>query len=47
VPFPVPPAQLSQVIFGALQSGLIAARLFGTPDRVEAAADTLMAAVAG
>ncbi|MGH8788656.1 MAG: TetR/AcrR family transcriptional regulator [Cupriavidus necator] len=46
-PFPVPPARLAQVVFGSLQSGLIAARLFGTSDRVEAAADTLMAAVAG
>jgi TetR/AcrR family transcriptional repressor of nem operon len=46
-PFPVPPARLAQVIFGSLQSGLISARLFGTSERVESAADTLMAAVAG
>ncbi|MBP0632207.1 MULTISPECIES: TetR/AcrR family transcriptional regulator [unclassified Cupriavidus] len=46
-PFPVPPPRLAQVVFGSLQSGLIAARLFGTSDRVEAAADTLMAAVTG
>jgi hypothetical protein len=29
-PYPVPPAMLAQVIYRALQSGLIAARLFGT-----------------
>lgn len=46
-PFPVPPARLAQVVFGSLQSGLISARLFGTSDRVESAADTLLAAVAG
>jgi len=46
-PFPVPPQRLAQVILGALQNGLIAARLFGTSDRVESAADTLMAAVTG
>ena len=43
--FPVPPQELAQVIYGALQSGLIAASLFGTPDRLEAAADLVMAAV--
>jgi len=40
-PYPLPPAQLSQVIFGALQNGLISARLFGTPERLEAAAQLL------
>ncbi len=44
-PPPVAPATLAKVIYGALQSGLVASRLFGTPDRMEAAAETLIAAV--
>ena len=44
-PYPVPPAMLAQVIYGALQSGLIAARLFGTQDRLESAAETLLGAL--
>jgi TetR/AcrR family transcriptional repressor of nem operon len=43
--YPVPPAQLAQVIFGAIQSGMIAARLFGDRERINAAADTLTGAV--
>jgi len=43
--YPVPPHQLAQVVYGALQNGLIAARLFGNTERLEAAADTLMGAV--
>lgn len=45
VPYPVPPAMLAQVIYGSLQSGLIAARLFGTQERLEAAAETLLGAL--
>jgi TetR/AcrR family transcriptional repressor of nem operon len=44
-PYPVPPAMLAQVIYGSLQSGLIAARLFGTQERLEAAAETLLGAL--
>ncbi|CAG2161134.1 TetR/AcrR family transcriptional regulator [Cupriavidus numazuensis] len=40
-PYPVPPAQLAEVTYGALQSGMMAARLFGTHDRLEAAAAVL------
>ncbi|WP_427306778.1 TetR/AcrR family transcriptional regulator [Cupriavidus sp. H39] len=40
-PFPLPPQQLAQVIFGALQNGLTSARLFGTWERVDAAAALL------
>ncbi|SDP16553.1 transcriptional regulator, TetR family [Ralstonia sp. 25mfcol4.1] len=44
-PYPVPPAMLAQVIYGSLQSGLIAARLFGTHERLDAAAETLLGAL--
>ncbi|UDM53361.1 TetR/AcrR family transcriptional regulator [Cupriavidus sp. MP-37] len=44
-PFPLPPPQLAQVIFGALQNGLISARLFGTWERVDAAAALLASAM--
>ncbi|SCU74971.1 TetR/AcrR family transcriptional regulator [Cupriavidus necator] len=44
-PCPVPPQQLAQVVFGALQNGLISARLFGTPDRLNAAAALLTSAM--
>ncbi|WP_423198815.1 MULTISPECIES: TetR/AcrR family transcriptional regulator [unclassified Cupriavidus] len=44
-PYPVPPAMLAQVVYGALQSGLISARLFGTQERVESAAQTLLGAL--
>lgn len=37
-PYPMPPQQLAQVVFGALQNGLISARLFGTRERIDAAA---------
>ena len=39
------PRALAQVIYGALQNGLIVARLFGAPERLESAADLLMASV--
>ncbi|MEZ7783713.1 TetR/AcrR family transcriptional regulator [Cupriavidus gilardii] len=42
---PIPAAELAMVIFGALQSGLISARLFRSPERWEAAAQMLLAAV--
>ncbi len=41
-PYPVPPAQLAEVAYGALQSGLVTARLFGTRERLEAAAALLV-----
>lgn len=41
------PAQtMARAVFGALQSGLVVARLFGAPQRIEAASDLLMASVA-
>jgi TetR/AcrR family transcriptional repressor of nem operon len=40
-PYPVPPAQLAQVVYGSLQNGLMAARLFGTHERLEASAAVL------
>lgn len=42
---PIPPQALAQAVFGALQSGLVVARLFGAPQRIEAAADLLTASV--
>lgn len=44
-PYLVSPQQLAQVVFGALQNGLISARLFGTPDRLDAAAALLASAM--
>ncbi|MDF3836539.1 TetR/AcrR family transcriptional regulator [Cupriavidus basilensis] len=43
--FPVTAKAMAQVIYGALQNGLIVARLFGAPERLEAAADLLLASV--
>lgn len=43
--YPVTARALAQVIYGALQNGLIVARLFGAPERLESAADLLMASV--
>jgi TetR/AcrR family transcriptional repressor of nem operon len=43
--FPASPENLAQVLFGALQNGLVAARLYGTPERLESAARVLEAAV--
>lgn len=42
----LPPQQMAMVVFGALQSGAVAARLFQAPERLQAAADMLRAAVA-
>ncbi|SOY61238.1 TetR/AcrR family transcriptional regulator [Cupriavidus taiwanensis] len=44
-PLQLPPQQLAQVVFGALQNGLISARLFGTWERVDAAAALLTSAM--
>ncbi|CAG2151080.1 TetR/AcrR family transcriptional regulator [Cupriavidus numazuensis] len=41
-PYPVPPAQLAQVVYGSLQNGLMAARLCGTAERLESAAAMLI-----
>lgn len=43
---PLPPQSMAQAVFGALQNGLVVARLFGAPQRIEAASDLLMASVA-
>jgi TetR/AcrR family transcriptional repressor of nem operon len=43
--YPVTARALAQVIYGALQNGLIVARLFGAPERLESAADLLIASV--
>ncbi len=42
---PIPPQALAQAVFGALQSGLVVARLFGAPERIEATATLLIASV--
>lgn len=43
--FPVPPSMLAQSVFGALQNGLVTARLFGTPERLDSAIALIEAAV--
>lgn len=40
-PYLEPPQQLAQAVYGALQTGLISARLFGSPERLDAAASLL------
>ncbi|WP_455287305.1 TetR/AcrR family transcriptional regulator [Cupriavidus necator] len=40
-PYQIAPQQLAQVVYGALQSGQISARLFGTTERLDAAASLL------
>ncbi|TDF66871.1 TetR/AcrR family transcriptional regulator [Cupriavidus sp. L7L] len=40
-PYPASPQQLAEIAFGALQNGLISARLFGSTDRLDAAAGML------
>ncbi|WP_420994161.1 TetR/AcrR family transcriptional regulator [Cupriavidus sp. 30B13] len=43
--YPVSPRALAQVIYGALQNGLVVARLFCAPERLESAAELLMASL--
>ncbi|RZT39495.1 TetR/AcrR family transcriptional regulator [Cupriavidus agavae] len=43
--YPVPPAALATVLYGAIQNGIITARMSGSKDRLDAAADMLMGAV--
>jgi TetR/AcrR family transcriptional repressor of nem operon len=45
VKLPAPPAAYAMTILGALQSGLISARLFGKPCRLDAASAALRSAV--
>lgn len=45
-PLPLPPKAIAQAVFATLQNGLIASRLFGTPERLDAADELLMASVA-
>jgi TetR/AcrR family transcriptional repressor of nem operon len=45
-PLPLPPKAIAQAVFATLQNGLIASRLFGTAERLDAADDLLMATVA-
>jgi len=40
-PYPVPPAQQAQVVYGALQNGMVSGRLFDSSERLEAAAALL------
>ncbi|MGO4307685.1 TetR/AcrR family transcriptional regulator [Cupriavidus sp. RAF12] len=44
-PYPVPPQALAKVLYGAIQNGLITARMSGSTDRLDAAADMLLGAV--
>lgn len=44
-PYPVPPQALAKVLYGAIQNGIITARMSGTTDRLDAAADMLLGAV--
>lgn len=46
-PYPVPPQLLAKVLYGAIQNGIITARMSGSTDRLDAAADMLLGAVRG
>ena len=46
-PYPVPPQLLAKVLYGAIQNGIITARMSGSSDRLDAAADMLLGAVRG
>ncbi len=46
-PYPVPPPALAKVLYGAIQNGIITARMSGSTDRLDAAADMLVGAVSG
>jgi len=46
-PYPVPPELLAKVLYGAVQNGLITARMSGSNDRLDAAANMLIGAVGG
>lgn len=46
-PYPVPPQMLAKVLYGAIQNGIITARMSGSTDRLDAAADMLLGAVRG
>lgn len=46
-PYPVPPPALAKVLYGAIQNGIITARMSGSSDRLDAAADMLLGAVGG
>lgn len=45
-PYPLPPQAFAKVLYGAIQNGMITARLSGSSDRLDAAADMLLGAVA-
>jgi len=45
--YPVPPPALAKVLYGAIQNGIITARMSGSTDRLDAAADMLVGAVSG
>lgn len=44
-PYPVPPAAFAKVLYGAIQNGLVTARMSGSTDRFDAATDMLLDAV--
>ncbi|TXI79934.1 MULTISPECIES: TetR/AcrR family transcriptional regulator [unclassified Cupriavidus] len=44
-PFPVPAQALAKVVYGAVQNGVVTARMSGSTDRFDAAADLLVGAV--
>jgi TetR/AcrR family transcriptional repressor of nem operon len=45
-PYPLPPSAFAKVLYGAIQNGMITARMSGSSDRLDAAADMLLGAVA-
>lgn len=46
VQLPIPPLAYAITIFGVLQSGLVSARLFAKPDRLDASSSMLRSAIA-
>lgn len=45
--YPMPPQVLAKVLYGAIQNGIITARMSGSTDRLDAAGDMLLGAVGG
>lgn len=46
-PYPMPPQLLAKVLYGAIQNGIITARMSGSTDRLDAAGDMLLGTVGG
>lgn len=45
--YPLPPQVLAKVLYGAIQNGIITARMSGSTDRLDAAGDMLLGAFGG